>query len=752
MPVTSDQIQGLLGLVKSRFPDWSGFSDERLIKAEIGYKRKACAKATELLSDKEMKTLLDERRFEECIDRLHTLGKASNLLFLRVPSKGDLSILFDERLDQPSFCEKFYDLLYGPGSSTERLGRYLAYVEGHDLPSKWTFPTYFLFLTNPRTDIFVKPTRIKWLLEYMGRGQEWSSTPNPATYNALLNLASDLREALGDYGAEDMIDVQSFLWVASGVVRKTGGPGEQDDAPKSGEDDDEPTYSDSCPFSKKTFELLEAIHNNPTAAFYTENKDDFRIHVQEPFQGLLRAVGHVLPEDIRAQIEMEKRLFAKFSKNDYGRGGAWDFYWGAFYPKDGKRTTHAQLYVHIKRDLLSFGFFIGTNATTERDRFLRNLREYGDTVLREIKESPLALEYGGNDGADPNAVTPEEWLRAPEDGGFRVRMVLSREQVLRTSADGIREKILEAFTTLFPLFILASQDDPRPFLDEVEEDDLTPNEEYSLAQCADATGFTEEVLVRWVRAIERKGQAILSGPPGTGKTFVARHIAKHLVGGGFGVIDLVQFHPSYAYEDFIQGIRPEARADGTLDYPLKPGRFLQFCEEARKLKGISVLIVDEINRANLSRVFGELMYLLEYRTEDVPLAGGRRFAIPDTVRIIGTMNTADRSIALVDHALRRRFAFLELHPQYDILERFHTTNGTGFNTDRLITLLKLLNKEIDDPHYEVGISFFMLQNLSEHLEDVWRMEIEPYLVEYFFDQRDKVARFRWVEVSKRLNG
>ena len=91
-------------------------------------------------------------------------------------------------------------------------------------------------------------------------------------------------------------------------------------------------------------------------------------------------------------------------------------------------------------------------------------------------------------------------------------------------------------------------------------------------------------------------------------------------------------------------------------------------------------------------------------------------------------------------------------PQYDILKRYHTSKDTGFNTDKLITLLQSLNTEIDDPHYEVGISFFMRTDISEHLEDVWIMEIEPYLVEYFFDQRDKVARFRWEEVSKKLNG
>src|SRR5690606_31193687 len=139
-------------------------------------------------------------------------------------------------------------------------------------------------------------------------------------------------------------------------------------------------------------------------------------------------------------------------------------------------------------------------------------------------------------------------------------------------------------------------------------------------------------------------------PPGTGKTYLAQRLARFLIGTGDGFVDLVQFHPAYAYEDFIQGIRPVAQPDGSLSYEMTPGRFLQFCAEARRREGPCVLIIDEINRANLSRVFGELMYLLEYRDQEIPLAGGGVFSIPTNVRLLGTMNTADRSVALVDHA------------------------------------------------------------------------------------------------------
>ncbi len=282
------------------------------------------------------------------------------------------------------------------------------------------------------------------------------------------------------------------------------------------------------------------------------------------------------------------------------------------------------------------------------------------------------------------------------------------------------------------------------------EDDSSPTPPYPLSQMAGETGFAEETLARWVQAIQRKGQAILYGPPGTGKTYLAEKLAQHLVAGGDGFVDLVQFHPAYAYEDFIQGLRPQSRADGSLSYPLLPGRFLQFSRRAEDCRDICVLIIDEINRADLARVFGELMYLLEYRDRQIPLAGGGMLRIPANVRLIGTMNTADRSIALVDHALRRRFAFLAFYPNYEILRHYHRREQTGFPLEGLIDTLTRLNRQINDPHYAVGVTFFLRKDLAEQLEAIWRMEIEPYLEEYFFDQPEKVDLFRWEVVREKI--
>jgi len=453
-------------------------------------------------------------------------------------------------------------------------------------------------------------------------------------------------------------------------------------------------------------------------------------------------------------METEKGVFARILKNDWGRGGAWDFYWGAFYPKGGKRIEDAQLFTFIKRDYLEFGFYVGHYGSDQRERFLTNCRRYREELLPLLEPTMGEDFVYGEDKGGPSRSrgrSLSQWLEDMDEVGYRAATVITRERVLELSAQDLIHTATRTFELLFPFVLLATSDDPMSEIIEYlgdETGESEPEPEYTIEQLSSDTGIGEEKLRRWVRAIDRKGQAIFYGPPGTGKTFIAQHLAKHLTSGSDGFYDLVQFHPSYSYEDFVQGIRPESQ-DGRLSYPVVPGRFKEFCREAAKRENSCVLIADEINRADLSRVFGELMYLLEYREEEVPLAGGKKFRIPENVRLIGTMNTADRSIALVDHALRRRFAFLELYPDYELLSKYHSTRG--FPVDVLIEELRKLNSRIDDRHYEVGITFFLHQHLEEELEDIWRMEIEPYLEEYFFDRPAVVDEYRWERIGGMLN-
>jgi len=278
----------------------------------------------------------------------------------------------------------------------------------------------------------------------------------------------------------------------------------------------------------------------------------------------------------------------------------------------------------------------------------------------------------------------------------------------------------------------------------IETNPLNPV--YSLENFQQDTGISMQEINDMKLILERKKQIILQGPPGTGKTFIAERLARHLVSETKGEWKIVQFHSAYTYEDFIQGYKPEL-VNTTLSFQLKSGNFKAFCDQARGSQDPFVLIIDEINRGNLAKIFGELMYLLEYRNKKIPLAAGGEFMIPEKVYIIGTMNTADRSIALVDHALRRRFSFIRLQPKYNILKKY--LDQYNLPSADLIDALNEINSAIKDQNYFVGISFFMKDgaDLKKLLPIIWRSEIEPYLEEYFYDDSKKAEVFTWEQLK-----
>ena len=239
--------------------------------------------------------------------------------------------------------------------------------------------------------------------------------------------------------------------------------------------------------------------------------------------------------------------------------------------------------------------------------------------------------------------------------------------------------------------------------------------------------------------LEEKKQVIFQGPPGTGKTFVAQEIAERLAGSGR--VTLVQFHPSYAYEDFVQGYRP-ALIDGQPGFKLTDGPLLKAARSAAADHDTKhFLIIDEINRGNLAKVFGELYFLLEYREKEINLQyADETFRLPPNLYVIGTMNTADRSIALVDLALRRRFYFVEFHPDEDpikgLLRRYLAKNAPdmGWVADVVDRANELLR---NDRHAAIGPSHFMKPGIDEDgVRRVWKYGVQPYIEERLFGQND----------------
>ncbi len=294
---------------------------------------------------------------------------------------------------------------------------------------------------------------------------------------------------------------------------------------------------------------------------------------------------------------------------------------------------------------------------------------------------------------------------------------------------------------------LPSPDDPTPDLDALAGP--VPDLDALGAELLLGVGFLENIAA----LLDEKRQVIFQGPPGTGKTYVAQKLAACLAGSADRVT-LVQFHPSYAYEDFVQGFRP-ALVNGQLSFKLIDGPLLRAAASARKEPGAKhFLVIDEINRGNLAKVFGELYFLLEYRDHEIDLQyGDNKFRLPPNLYIIGTMNTADRSIALVDLALRRRFYFVEFHPDEPpvkgLLRRWLDKNAPDMA--RVADLVDRANEKLIDRNAAIGPSYFM--NPKPRLDDtavgrIWEHSILPYIEEHLFGEHERLDEFALASLRK----
>ena len=381
----------------------------------------------------------------------------------------------------------------------------------------------------------------------------------------------------------------------------------------------------------------------------------------------------------------------------------------------------------------------------ELDRFMRRMRE-GDLVLTPMLGGVYLGEVAGParfvDSAAPhsNLRRRVRWFNPAEPiEGNKLRAPVPA--LLQSQAYVV--DLTEAYDQLADLI-------PRRLAPELPVRPPEPKRE--LRFNAVSTEFAKTVLMdqvdlaRIVDLLWERKQVIFYGPPGTGKTYLASKLARQLTEDG--AVKLVQFHPSYTYEDFFEGFRPEPGGSGTLTFKLRAGPFRDFAEVAADNPSTAyILIIDEINRANLAKVFGELYFLLEYRDQSISLqySPDKEFILPENLFLIGTMNTADRSISRIDTAMRRRFAFVELDPRIPpvqgLLARWLTEHRLPLDAARL---LDELNKRLEDSDAAIGPSYLMKEEIYRRvdgLDRVWQYDIMPLMEDLFYGQRDLAEHY-----------
>lgn len=534
-------------------------------------------------------------------------------------------------------------------------------------------------------------------------------------------------------------------------------------------------------FFPQTFTFLKNLQAHNTQEWFAAHREEFYRYLDQPLRALFTDLGPFVSQTFPAfKWETTPKTGKCLSRiHIQGKSGVnlyYTHYWGAFYRQSRTKQSDAQLFISLHPEKVRVGFHLGSEARLVWMRFQKNIKKnpyFFQSLLKELvlKEAYI-FETFKKSQEGPYPLPEVSDLEALKIWAQAREMTVARELDLqdpRLYQPELVQLVEEIFKDLYPLYVFVTTPDPisklngriraiyRPALPLTQASRGLIKEEpppypsktslpaYTFQQLLEET-YLEESFLRSIENLFNSGkkQVIFTGPPGTGKTYVAQKFARYLQGSE-GRVQLVQFHPTYGYEEFMEGIRPRVvqTREGFHDvtYEVEEGLFKMFCEEARGRKGNYIFIIDEINRGNLSRIFGELLYLLEYRDKEIILPYSRQhFSIPENVHILGTMNTADRSIALVDFALRRRFHFVSFEADQAVLKRWLEKNRPSM-MELVLEIFTLLNQAIEDRHFKIGFSYFMDPELDlDKLRLLWNYTLRPYLGEYWFNDPSRVSR------------
>ncbi len=559
--------------------------------------------------------------------------------------------------------------------------------------------------------------------------------------------------------------------------------------------DDESDEAILATYTEDTVRFILDLPNHETnGAWHEKNKRRYETVLRDPSQQIVDQLQAKYIQRLNPAVAAGKRHLSILKKNDYGKGGYHDHYWYAFYdPATGSKTKSVQLYVRFlgRERVWRYGLSMGNYCEEYLGRLVTAVDANRSAVAQYIRSAPARTVIRLFSETDTFQHTPVEFaelLTQSSAPWFGVDKLLTNIGIIREfplstlpeHAGTFVDEVGDYFTWLWPFFeaamtgrwnATALKPPKAEFIDDPSAD-VDEDAPETIKVLAELTALPESFLGDLEDALSARQQAILVGPPGTSKTFVARQFARYFVrqraGYPQGTSDVLYMHASWTYEDFFEGLKPTSK-DGALNFEPRAGFFLEWVQRLKDYAAGSrhVLVLDEINRCDTAAVLGELLQLLEYRGTTVRLLSGRNFVFPTNLYIIGTMNSADRSIGRLDLALRRRFLWLNLHSQPDTLARWLKRPGNnplGFKAESLVRVNEVLEEHGIPPEQHIGHALFMLQRRGEddvtspmldiplsekRLRQIVRFSVVPYVRELLTMQFGQVDTdlLRRIEIS-----